>query len=263
MSARAVFGVSCALAIAALGAAELAGAAPTKSASAAAGVVVVELFTSEGCSSCPPADAVLAELEAKQPVPGALIVPLAFHVDYWDETGWKDPFSSHAWTKRQLGYRHDGSGSLYTPQLVVDGRAEVNGGDRSSVQRAVADAATAPKTSVVLTMKPAAAGRPPSIVARVGALRSNADAGGADVMLAVVEPRARVEVTSGENAGRTLSHTSVVRSLVTLGHAQPGGTTLERALPPEVAAMAAARAVVFVQERGSHAIVGAAAAAVR
>src|SRR5262245_32430137 len=85
--------------------------------------VIVELFTSEGCSSCPPADEVLARLERTQPISGAMIVPLAFHVDYWDDLGWPDPFASASFTSRQGTYAVHGR--MYTPQAVVDGRTEL------------------------------------------------------------------------------------------------------------------------------------------
>ena len=105
---------------------------------AAKTTVLVELFTSEGCSSCPPADALLARFLKEQPLPDVDIVPLSLHVDYWDHQGWKDPFSSKAFTTRQGDYsKVFGADKIYTPQLVVDGRDELNGSDEAAAGASV------------------------------------------------------------------------------------------------------------------------------
>ena len=109
--------------------------------------VLVELFTSEGCSSCPPADGVLAALERTQSVAGARIVPLALHVDYWDGIGWPDPFSSAQATQRQRSYAPLGSGA-YTPQAVIDGRAETIGSRKAMVEQAIGEAAKRPHAAI-------------------------------------------------------------------------------------------------------------------
>src|SRR5213083_200276 len=101
--------------------------------------VIVELFTSEGCSSCPPADDVLTRLVTTQPVPGAEIIALGEHVDYWDRLGWKDRFSSAALTGRQQGYQtRFNTDSIYTPQMIVDGRAQFVGSDAAAARKAIA-----------------------------------------------------------------------------------------------------------------------------
>src|SRR5689334_4635092 len=111
--------------------------------------VIVELFTSEGCSSCPPADALLARLEKNQPVAGAEVIPLALHVDYWNHLGWADPFSSHQFSERQGEYAAVfGNDSVYTPQMVVDGVREFNGSNSSLAQEAIAKAARESKGEV-------------------------------------------------------------------------------------------------------------------
>src|SRR5215468_9246058 len=115
--------------------------------------VIVELFTSEGCSSCPPADEVLARLEREQPVAGAEIIALGEHVDYWNQIGWTDPFSSRSFSERQGAYaetfRLDGA---YTPEMVVDGRVEFVGSDWNKAVAAITQAASAPKADVQITL---------------------------------------------------------------------------------------------------------------
>src|SRR2546426_7678566 len=114
--------------------------------------VLVELFTSEGCSSCPPADMLLGRLQQSQPVAGVEVITLSEHVDYWNQLGWTDPFSSAGLTERQRQYaaalRGDG---VYTPQIVVDGKSGFVGSDSQKALRAIAEAAKAPKAGVRLS----------------------------------------------------------------------------------------------------------------
>ena len=162
--------------------------------------VVVELFTSEGCSSCPPADALLGEL-AQRPD----IVPLAFHVDYWDYIGWKDPYASAANTRRQHDYAAAlGLHMVYTPQMVVDGRTDVVGSERGDVAAAIGKAAVAPK--VAITIEKDAGGY------RVLIPAAAPPAGGpATVWLAHFDSQRETGVKRGENGGRTLKEYNIVR----------------------------------------------------
>src|ERR1700722_15917660 len=133
--------------------------------------VLVELFTSEGCSSCPPADALLAQLNARQPVGGAQAIILEEHVDYWNDLGWRDPFASSAATQRQHDYAKVLSAEVYTPQMIVDGHTEILGSDERAAQRAIAKALATPKTELELSwVEAAAAGGPKLLRVRAGKL---------------------------------------------------------------------------------------------
>jgi len=166
--------------------------------------VIVELFTSEGCSSCPPADAVLERLEA-----GGAIV-LGEHVTYWDHDGWKDRFSAEAFTMRQEEYvRRFHIDSAYTPQMVVNGEAEFVGSDEGRARREISKAAREPEAKVELSRGDG------EVAIKVAQLPAAAK--GADVILAVTETHLDTDVRSGENGGHKLRHTGVVRSMTTVG----------------------------------------------
>jgi hypothetical protein len=202
---------------------------------------VVELYTSQGCSSCPPADALLGELVRRGDV-----LALAFHVDYWDDLGWRDRFELPVATQRQRQYaRQLGSASVYTPQMVVDGTADVVGGDAAGVARLIA----APRANV-----------PVQISARDGELLvSVAAANGmpaAEVTLLSYLPQAQTAIGRGENAGRALREYNIVRSCAALGRWQ-GAAAEWRVRLADLPADARAVAV-LVQEPGPGAIIGAA-----
>jgi hypothetical protein len=206
------------------------------------GPVLVELFTSEGCSSCPPADALLARM-ANEGAGGAQVVTLAEHVDYWDGLGWRDRFSSPAFTHRQEAYvRRLRLTGPYTPQLVVAGRTDVVGGDARAARGAIAAAARDATGRIDARLVPEAHG---DVTVLVEAAWSRGIA--ADVLVARVQDHATTRVARGENAGRTLEHVSVARSLAVLGSgvgAFSGRLGVRRGEAPEVT-----RLVLFVQER--------------
>ncbi|NML65411.1 DUF1223 domain-containing protein [Hymenobacter sp. RP-2-7] len=215
--------------------------------------VVVELFTSEGCSSCPAADAVLRELVSTQPVPGVEIIALGEHVDYWNRLGWADPFSQAQFTQRQQAYATGFAEGNYTPQAVVAGRYELVGSRRAQLLQAVAEAARAPRATVQLA---------PVGMDSVRLKVSNLPAGtkAASVWLALTETGLTTQVGGGENAGRLLRHAPVVRSLRALGTVAAGGTFAATA-PLGLAASWPApnvRVVALVQATGSLHLVGAA-----
>ena len=189
--------------------------------------VLVELFTSEGCSSCPPADALLAQIDAKQPVNGAQAIILEEHVDYWDDQGWRDPFASAAATQRQQEYSKALHADVYTPQMIVDGRTEILGSDQKAAQHAIEKAIAAPKTSLELSWvgMTATMGGPKLLRVRAGKLSGDGASSGqnAEVFLVITESHLHSDVRRGENAGRGLEHDGVVRKFTSLGKASGSG----------------------------------------
>ena len=186
--------------------------------------VVVELFTSQGCSSCPPADAYLGELARRNDV-----VALSFHVDYWDYIGWKDPFGSSAGTERQRGYgRALGLHMVYTPQMIVDGRADAVGSDKGAVERLMA--ATDRRDRVDIGFSIDEMGR------LFVELPSHPLAGMATVWLAVFDKQHQTAVPRGENSGATLSDYNVVRELRRVGNWPGTPVQLPVAMAPDAGA---------------------------
>ncbi len=166
--------------------------------------VVLELFTSQGCSSCPPADALLGEL-TRQPN----VIGLAWHVDYWDSLGWHDPFARHAWTERQQAYARHLQAEVYTPALVVNGAAMVVGSDRAAVRQAI-DKATPP--SVAVTLRRTSSG----IEAEFGGLSARETG-----LLVTYDPEQATQVGAGENQGRRLVDFRVVREMMAVNLTTP------------------------------------------
>lgn len=225
--------------------------------------VVVELFTSEGCSDCPPADALLAQLNKLQPVAGALVIALEQHVDYWDHQGWRDPFSSAKFTERQNSYAavfHNAS--VYTPQMVVDGRAEFVGSHERKARQVIAESAKLPKTEVSATVAGAVAGASEiPLEIRVERLAGVTAGDRAEIFLAITESGLHSDVARGENAGRKLDHFGVVRSLERIGtgdrNMNTGFSVTARAKIASHWKRENLRAVLFIQERHSRHILGA------
>ncbi len=177
------------------------------------GPIVVELFTSQGCSSCPPADRLLNQL-ARDSTDDHPVAPLSFHVDYWDDLGWPDPFAKPAWTERQRQYaRALGDRSVYTPQLVVAGTKGMVGSNALAVAAAIG-AASRP---ALLSTKSVWSTSQLEVT-----VTAPADA---DVFVAVWEDGTKTKVTRGENAGETLVHDRVVRHLERVAMAGKKGTS--------------------------------------
>lgn len=227
----------------------------------ARGPVLVELFTSEGCSSCPSADALLARLEASQEIAEAEIIALKQHVDYWNRLGWADPFSSAAFTERQSEYgQFFGHGSVYTPQMVVDGQEELVGSDERKARKAIERAVRAPKARIELQLLAESAPREVRLRIRIAELSSLTPGDTPEVFLAVTEGNLSSHVTRGENAGRRLVHAAVVRELKRIAQIEPRQefTGLLEVPVRDGWKIENLRAVVFVQERRSRRVQGAA-----
>ena len=225
--------------------------------------VVVELFTSEGCSSCPPADALLQRLDEEQRVGNAGIIALEEHVDYWDRLGWRDPFSAGQWTERQQDYADSfGNAGVYTPQMVVDGRTEFVGSSEGRVRSAIDEAARQPKAEIILSdLNAVAGGVRLQIEVKMLPGATPSEAG---VWLAATESGLHSKVKAGENSGEDLHHAAVVRSLRKVGDAKAGQSVAfsgEREVRLDAGwKRENLRVVVFVQDPKSRHILGAAAA---
>jgi hypothetical protein len=180
--------------------------------------ILVELFTSEGCSSCPPADAFLEQLDKSQPIAGAELIVLSEHVDYWNHDGWRDPFSSSLYSERQNAYavrfHLDGP---YTPEMVVDGGIEFVGSDVRLAERAFGGAENFPKIGIRLSNVILDATNTLGFHIETDALPSSSHSHGAEVYAAIVIHHAESDVLRGENAGHHLAHTNVVEHLQKLG----------------------------------------------
>ncbi len=213
--------------------------------------VLLELFTSEGCSSCPAADRLLENLDREQPVAGAELVVLSEHVDYWNHLGWSDPYSSAAYSERQRDYAGRlGADEVYTPQLVVDGRKQFVGSNRAAALNAIQEAAHTPKIAVTLRA-----------VRKGSDVEVHVEAGGAEsaaVYLVLALERAESSVSRGENAGRHLGHVSVAYSIKKIGM-----TSRDLGFQKDLRAglkSGTTRVIVFLQEPKTRHVFGAARA---
>ncbi len=236
------------------------GKAPAAGASTTDGHgVLVELFTSEGCSSCPPADALLQQMDSSPPVAGAQLIVLSEHVDYWDRDGWKDPYSSAAATERQSAYVHVlGLSTAYTPQFIVDGSDELHG-DPQQASQVILNAAEVQKVPVHIDSPVVNAQNPTLLQTHIEADGSS-EKHNADIYVAIALDHAESQVLRGENSGRHLTHVAVLQSLTKIGKLEEGknfGRDIQLNLKPGTDP-ANVRVVAFVQEAGPGKVLGAA-----
>ena len=223
--------------------------------------VLVELFTSEGCSSCPPADALLQQLDRTQPVAGAQLIVLSEHVDYWNHIGWTDPYSSHFFSDRQSAYSDRfGLSSVYTPQMVVDGTTEFVGNDSRLASQAVQKSLAVPKIPVRISGISLDATKTLRAHVEADAVSETTKARKADVYLVVALNHAESQVLRGENSGHRLTHVGVVQSLTKIGSLEPGKNFSQdaRVKLDSRTDLTNLRVIAFVQQAGQRQVLGAA-----
>lgn len=219
--------------------------------------VILELFTSEGCSSCPPADRLLQSLDEKQPFAGADLLVLSEHVDYWNSGGWVDPYSSRYFSERQRRYAEQfGLESVYTPQVVVDGQRETVGSNAVAIKNAVEAVTRSEKVVLTLSNTVRDGNR---IKVHLTSADLNSE-GTATVYVALAENKVQSHVAGGENGGRSLTHVAVVRVLSPVGTVKAGNAFSKEVVIPMPSHLSGSglRVVAFLQADKSHKIVGAA-----
>jgi hypothetical protein len=222
--------------------------------------VLVELFTSEGCSSCPPADELLQQLDASQPTPGVQLIVLSEHVDYWNHDGWKDPYSSSSLTERQTEYvRSLGLNTAYTPEMIVDGASELKASGIQQLIEAFQKAASAPKIPVRISSLSVESGSPQLLRAHVevdgASLKHNAE-----IYVVLALDHAESQVLRGENTGRHLAHVAVAEEFTRIGKLEKQKSfskDIQIMLKPGVEP-SNVRVIAFVQGSGPGKVLGAA-----
>ena len=222
--------------------------------------VLIELFTSEGCSSCPPADEWLEKMDSSQPIPGAEAIVLSEHVDYWNHDGWKDPYSSSELTERQSTYaREFGLNSPYTPQAIVDGGSELHLDDAQQIQKILQKSATAEMIPIDVGRVSVDGDSSLQLRAHINIDGQSAKHGG-DVFAVIALDHAESQVLRGENGGKRLSHVAVVQQMMKVGKLKAGSS-----LPLDFQTKLRSgtdrrnlRLIILLQESGQGKIVGAA-----
>ncbi len=220
---------------------------PSQPPSAGQQALLVELFTSEGCSSCPPADDLLRRINGKRTDDGKLIIGVSEHVTYWDHGGWKDPFDSDAITDRQTQYSEKFHlDSPYTPQMIVNGKTQLIGSDGKALLQAIQDAQPQP-----VTVKIVSSTIEGKAIAMVVSVAGELPKHGADLFAVVAQDETTTNVTAGENKGRTLENSAVARTFEKVGKVKNAGeTTVRIPLPGDLKTTTESRRhlIVWAQE---------------
>jgi hypothetical protein len=219
-------------------------------------VVLVELFTSEGCSSCPAADALLRQVNGTQTRAGQWIVGISEHVTYWNSLGWSDPFSSSLYTERQNAYGErfhlDG---VYTPQMVINGTEQIVGSDRAGFARAIQkEEEQRPRISLRI-LSTSVVGKTLTVSFSAG---GDVPAQGADLIAVLADDSDRSSVLHGENSGQTLAHVSVARSISRVARVQAAGErTVQIQIPSSFQASQRHHLILFAQAPANGRVLGA------
>lgn len=219
--------------------------------------ILIELFTSEGCSSCPPADHLLEILDQRQPVEGADLIVLSEHVDYWDRLGWKDPFSSAQYTDRQREFAAKLHLDIYTPQMVVDGRFGLVGSDGVAAASAIRKAIREPKIGIVISNVVRDENKITAHLELPAAAKSQGTRG--VLYVAIADNRAESRVVRGENAGHLLTHVAVTRVLKQVDEINLGKGASKQVSIPVPQAADGSRLIAFLEDANSGYVLGVAA----
>ena len=218
-------------------------------------IVLVELFTAEGCSSCPPADALLRQVNGSRTSGGLLIVGISEHVTYWDQGGWIDPYSSSDYTERQNAYgerfRLD---SVYTPQMVINGAEQIVGSDQAALAQALQRQEKEPSRMSLRIVSLSIAGNKLTMNFSAG---GDVPAKGVDVIAVLTDDSDRSNALRGENSGRMLEHVSVARSISRVGKMKAAGErTVEIRIPSSFQASQGHHLILFAQTPGNGRVLG-------
>jgi hypothetical protein len=213
-------------------------------------VAVLELFTSQGCSSCPPADRLLGSYTEKENV-----IVLSFHVDYWDRSGWKDPFSSKQYTQRQYDYASALHADVYTPQLVINGQSEMIGSDADKISNAIKKVLTGQPdaTLSIKTVKAENARLPDGQGRATISFDASGNTGNSVLNVALVEKKTTTDVKAGENGGVTLTNYNVVRNFKTIKKVENGNNVSTIDIPSS-ADLKNLSVVLYLQEKKNNKI---------
>jgi hypothetical protein len=235
-------------------------AAGSRADEVAAAPVLIELFTAEGCSSCPPADHFLEQLDTAQPIRGAHLIVLSEHVDYWDRQGWPDPYASKSFTERQVAYERSLKVSEpFTPQFVIDGTIDMRLSRREQISKQLLSAAAAAKIPVSIESLRVGGDAAPAITGVV--LVAGTSAGRpCELFVGIALDHVDTQVLRGENRGQHLTHVAVLRELVRVGPVAPGAPSRQSFSIPLRPGFDGTplRVIAFVQQPGLGAVLGAA-----
>jgi hypothetical protein len=210
-------------------------------------IAVLELFTSQGCSSCPPADRLLGSYTTKEN-----IIPISFHVDYWDHLGWKDPYSSKQFTKRQYNYASALKADVYTPQLVINGQTEMVGSDAGKIDLTIKKVLSEQPEATLTIQKVSIDNGKANI-----SFKASGNADNSNLNIALVEKQTTTTINAGENGGATLTDYNVARSFMTSSSAVNGDNTVNIDIPFGVDA-AKLLLILFLQKKDNNKIIAAA-----